>query len=143
MRFVVPTPLMAAMAICCIGCGDGLSSLQGTVTIDGSPAPAGLSLQFTPTETGGSPSYASTDEHGHYEAAFTFTRKGIEPGRHLVRLIPGGGETTMPKLGPDGKPEPAPPSPFSKLPGKYFEKIQDIQVNNGGNTVDIHLKTAG
>lgn len=131
----------AAMTACCLGCSDGLAGLEGTVTIDGSPAPQGLSLQFTPVNTGGSPSYASTDEHGHYEAAFTFNRKGIEPGQHLVRLIPSGGDTGMPKLGPDGKPEPAPPSPVSKLPSGYYEKIETLEVPPGKNVIDIHLKT--
>lgn len=111
------------------------------MTIDGSPAPAGLSLQFAAIDVGGSPSYASTDEHGHYEAAFTFKRKGIEPGQHLVRLIPSDFEASMPKIGPDGKPEARPPNPLAKLPREYFEKIEEIQVNEGRNVVDFHLKT--
>jgi hypothetical protein len=140
------TKLFLATMVCClpaIGCGDRLSALSGTVTIDGQPAPKGLSFEFSPTGPGSS-SYAATDANGRYEAAFTFRQKGIQPGEHRVRLIPSEVEIPMPEIGPDGKPigVPAGPSLVAKLPRKYYEQIELITVLPGRNTHDIVLSTA-
>lgn len=126
------------------GCGNGLSGLQGTVLVDGKPAPAGISLQFSPVG-GGSPSYAETDAEGRYEAAFTFREKGIEVGEHIVSLTPGGGSASgsMPVIGEDGKPvsgattgsDAASPN----FPQKYYSEITRVKVEPGSNEIDIEL----
>jgi len=129
-----------------VGCGDGLSSLNGHVTIDGQPAPAGVELEFAPVGPTGSSSYASTDASGSYEANFTFQKTGILAGEHSVRLVPGGspiGPSTMPVIGPDGKPVAemnAPERP--KFPEHYFQEIQRITIESGSNQIDIPLTTA-
>lgn len=134
---------IAALFLCLSGC-DGLASLEGTVTIDGEPAPAGVSLQFTPVTGKGSPSYASTDASGHYEAAFTFQKMGIQPGEHSVRLMPSQVETPMPRIGPDGRPVGPPPvSPLKNLPQEYYQEIQKITVEPGSNTINLDLKSEG
>lgn len=136
----------ATLLLTLTGCGNGLSGLHGTVLVDGKPAPAGISLQFSPTG-GGSPSYAETDAEGKYEAAFTFREKGIEVGEHIVSLTPGGGSTSesMPVIGSDGKPvsdgtkggSGGPPS----FPQKYYSEITKIKVAPGMNEIDIELES--
>ncbi|PQO31228.1 hypothetical protein C5Y96_12850 [Blastopirellula marina] len=123
------------------GCGgSGLPSLTGTVTIDGKPAPAGVAIQFSPTAEGGSPSYAQTDANGKYEAQFSFNKNGIQQGEHSVKLIPGSVVTSMPEIGPDGRPVgPPPKNPLGSLPKTYWEEIEVIKINAGSNTHDIAL----
>ncbi|WDI43763.1 hypothetical protein [Bremerella sp. P1] len=126
-----------------VGCSNGgLSTLTGTVTIDGKPAPQGVSLQFSPTGEGASPSFASTDASGKYEAAFTANRKGIMPGEHLVKLIPSSIDLPMPKLGLNGRPiGPPPKSPLEDLPNEYYRQIETIQIGPGSNTYDFDLES--
>ncbi len=137
--------LFASLVMASIGCGNGLSSLTGTVRVDGQPAPEGVSLEFSPTAAGGAPSYCSTDSQGRYEAAFTFREKGIQPGEHRVRLVPGGagpgGPSKMPEFGPDGKPIVVASVTPKKFPDAYFQEIQKIQVESGSNKIDIDLVT--
>lgn len=125
------------------GCGNGLSTLSGMVTIDGKPAPKGLSFEFSPTGAGSS-SYASTDQDGKYEAMFTFQKKGIQAGEHLVRITPGAVEESMPVIGPDGKPvnDSAEQPSVAMLPHQYYEQIETIMVESGHNTHDISLTTS-
>jgi hypothetical protein len=124
------------------GCSDGLSSLSGTVKLDGQPAPAGISLRFSPQAKGASPSYATTEADGHYEAKFTFQKSGIAPGKHVVQLMPSRNDAAMPKLGADGKPEPVAAAAAPKLPNKYYEEITAITVDEGSNVLDIELESA-
>lgn len=133
----------ASILVVCLtasGCGDGLASLQGMVTIDGQPAPRGLVLEFSPLGVGSS-SYATTDAEGRYEAAFTFRRKGIEPGEHLVRLLPSQVEPPMPEIDASGRPvAPEKTEPAAvKLPQKYYGEVETIVVAAGRNTHDFEL----
>jgi hypothetical protein len=126
------------------GCGNGLSSLTGVVTVNGKPAPEGIALEFAPVGPGGSSSFASTDSEGRYEASFTFKEKGIQPGEHSVRLVPGGGsiQTNMPEIGADGKPiQKANADSSAPFPQSYYQEIQRIKVDSGRNNIDIALKT--
>ena len=136
-------PIFLVITLC--GCGDGLSSLTGTVTIDGKPAPEGLSLTFQPLESG-SPSYATVDRDGAYEAQFTFKRSGIQAGKHRVHLIPSEVSRPMPVIGDDGKPIADESSDavdrFSNLPEDYYREIEIITIEPGANTKDIKLSTA-
>ena len=134
--------LLLVLATFATGCNDRLSSLRGVVTIDGQPAPKGLAFEFSPVGTGSS-SYASTDGEGRYEAAFTFRRKGIEPGEHLVRLLPSQIEMPMPKIGANGRPVEMSEqrSPVGKLPREYYERITTIVISPGSNSYDFELTT--
>lgn len=141
----VPRPWSAALAVLAVtvsGCGDRLASLTGAVTIDGQPAPKGLSLEFTPVGEG-SASYATTDAAGRFEAAFTFRKMGIEPGEHLVRLLPSQIESPLPEIGADGRPvetgqqAAGPP----RLPQRYFQEIERITVAPGRNEHDFALSS--
>ncbi|GAA4431531.1 MULTISPECIES: hypothetical protein [Bremerella] len=132
--------LFAVVLAALVGCGPGnlSSSLTGAVTIDGQPAPEGLSLQFQPTGPGASPSYARTDADGNYVAEFTATRKGILPGTHMIKLLPSEITRAMPK--PGEKPA---PTPFDKLPRNYYEQIGEVTITDGSNVFDIQLSTQG
>ena len=134
--------LLLVLATFATGCSDRLSSLRGVVTIDGQPAPKGLAFEFSPVGAGSS-SYASTDGEGRYEAAFTFRRKGIEPGEHLVRLLPSQIEMPMPKIGANGRPVEVSEqrSPVGKLPREYYERITTIVISPGSNSYDFELTT--
>ncbi|QDT16062.1 hypothetical protein [Alienimonas californiensis] len=144
---VLKTPSAAFAAVLWLtaaGCGGGQpSSLEGTVFVDGAPARAGISMSFTPVGPG-SPSYATTDGQGRYEAMFTFREAGVGTGPHRVALMPGGtGDGPMPVLGPDGQPVPGSQSVGPpKFPRSYYEEIQVIEIQPGGNEIDIQLETA-
>jgi len=64
-----------------VGCGSDsgptLVAVQGTVTSNGTPVP-GLFITFLPQE--GRPSWAISDDEGHYEAHYTTTKDGVLPG---------------------------------------------------------------
>ncbi|MGY8769327.1 MAG: hypothetical protein ACKVH8_12990 [Pirellulales bacterium] len=134
---------LSVLCLSLAGCGSDLSGLTGTITIDGNPAPKGLSIEFSPVDPKGLSSYASTDENGYYEAAFTFKTKGIQPGEYTVRLMPKTVEPSMPVIGPDGKPVAEPPkkNPIGKLPRAYYDEIQKVTVDSGSMTLDIELTT--
>jgi len=143
-RLIPALALTAALMV--PGCsGDDLATLTGTVTIDGKPAPEGLSIEFAPIDGPGSPSSARTDADGNYVAMFTFKKEGIQPGRHRVHLMPSQIERPMPQIGPDGKPLPSEADEaiarFGKLPEKYWREIEIITIEPGANTKNIDLKT--
>ncbi len=139
------TPLSITNSLCflCLlfcGCGDpdGLVSLHGVVTVDGRPAPEGISLEFSPVGKG-SPSYGTTDSEGKFEAAFTHRRKGILPGEHVVKLVPGGPAADAGRMPEPGeKPK---ESILSQFPREYYQEIIRITVKKGGQTIDIPLET--
>ena len=135
--------LLTLFMLALTGCGGGLSTLEGTVFVDGKPAPEGITFSFTPADGNGSPSYAKTDAGGHYEAAFSFQKKGIEAGKHRVHLVPGEdpGSGTMPQLGPDGKPIPSSKPKRPQFPKEYYQEIETITVENGHNVIDLQLES--
>ena len=78
--------LCLIMAGCPGGTGVDMGAVTGTVTLDGAPL-ADATVEFQPNmETGGSPSYGSTDAAGEYELMFTFDKKGAMLGSHTVRI---------------------------------------------------------
>ena len=129
------------------GCGGPSTTLTGSVTVDGRPAPAGLLLEFSPTATGTS-AYAATDAQGRYEACLTFQRKGIEPGEHRVRLMPGSGTlSAAPESGapspaaPPRSPPTSPPGSAGGFPQAYYAEIERIVIQPGRNHHDLSLST--
>lgn len=142
--------LLTTIGIACLvslGCGDGLSSLRGTVTIDGKPAREGLGLQFQPIGAG-SPSYATTDKDGNYVAQFTHRASGIQPGKHRVSLVPGGGgggeqipdniDDAMSRRKVDTAEQ---ANRRAQLPQSYYSEITVITVESGSNTINIALES--
>lgn len=71
------------------GCGasaDGpeLTSVSGTVTLDGQPLPD-ASVVFMPAD-GGRSAFAQTDSDGWYELGYTTTGMGTPPGEYIVSI---------------------------------------------------------
>ena len=121
------------------GCGGTASTLEGSVTIDGQPAPAGISVQFESTG-GGTSAYAMTDADGHYEASETFRSPGIAPGTYRVRLMPNSEATTPPSFAP-GRKEPV--RAVRTFPDQAYRELEIIEVKPGRNRHDIALPTGG
>ena len=69
-----------------VGCGGSSSeaTVQGVVTLDGAPVPAG-SISFVPS-TGGTQAYAMSDESGAYEA-YTGRKPGLRTGEYKVTVV--------------------------------------------------------
>ncbi len=71
------------------GCGQGTlpATVQGAVTVNGSPAPKGLEIIFQPKGEGVT-CYGYTDSEGKYELSLNPRRKGAQPGVNTVTVQP-------------------------------------------------------
>jgi hypothetical protein len=71
------------------GCGNGLSSVSGNVTLDGKPLRGSESVRVTvmfyPASGRGAPAAAIADENGEYAVA-TGSKEGLAPGSYVVTL---------------------------------------------------------
>ena len=127
--------VIASLMVVFVGCGDGLAHLKGKVTFDGQPVSEGIGLEFIPLDSNTNvPASGRTDASGQYEAAFTFQKKGIQPGKYTVRLEPGTGGDGTPKLDENDQPINLP-----VFPKKYFQSIEEIEVTPGSNVKDFNL----
>jgi hypothetical protein len=119
------------------GCGDapeGLSTVAGTVTLDGQPLEGAL-VEFTPQEAG-SPSVGRTDGEGNYELQFNRDHMGAAVGQHQVRI------STYNPGDPEGDPPVA--AVPEKVPAKYNVKTELTKtVEDGSNTIDFELDSKG
>ncbi len=130
MHHIKYVPLaIALVAITLPGCGGGsqLGAVNGTVTVDGQPAPAGLKIEFDPVEKGVRGSTAVTKDGGHYEAVYSLSRNGVRTGPCVVKLV-------FPEVAP--KPGKKPSLPY---PEQYYEKIKQVEISSWSNTVDLEL----
>lgn len=66
-----------------VGCGESLSVVSGTVTLDDKPL-EGAFVEFSPLS--GRPSLGRTDEDGHYQLEYSTGKSGVEAGDHTVRI---------------------------------------------------------
>jgi len=75
-----------AFSMVLTGCGgsNNEATVQGVVTLDGAPVPAG-SISFVPAG-GGTQAYAMSDESGNYEA-YTGREAGLKPGQYRVTVV--------------------------------------------------------
>ena len=112
-----------------IGCGNGSTSLgssvTGTVTVNGSPAPAGLEISFQPA-VDGAPSFGSTNSEGKYELQRTPRTKGATPGENLVTV-------TFPVN--EGEDAPA----DLKILKTFQDGTYKVTVSSGQNTIDLEI----
>jgi hypothetical protein len=126
--------LFAAAAIG--GCGDGLASVTGMVTIDGQPIAGGPDVHamvcFSPVG-GGPPGIGTIDAAGRYSIS-TGTAAGIRPGKYLVavsatKLIPSG------QVGIPGGGRPLTPSKYANAKESGFA----VDIQPGNNDLDFKL----
>src|SRR4029453_15583050 len=84
-RFIALTILLGSSALA--GCGNGLASVSGTITLDCKPVQRGpqmdASVNFVREDGRGAASVGTIDESGHYRL-MTGAQAGVEPGSYLV-----------------------------------------------------------
>jgi hypothetical protein len=124
---------------CISGCGNGLASVTGAVTLDGQPVRSSSDLygvvSFYREGGGGPPATGMINEAGRYTLA-TGAQQGIEPGAYLVavslkKILPpevAGGQT---------RPEQLTPIKYA-TPGESGFKAE---VKPGSNTFDFALES--
>lgn len=128
------TSLLGLMVVLCVGCGgpaDGMSTVSGTVTLDGQPL-ADAVVEYSPLEPGMRPAYGKTDSSGHYTVMTTRSQEGAMPGEYEVRIRTGditsedGVQVNIPEV----------------VPKNYNDETELKQtVEAGSNTHDYALET--
>jgi hypothetical protein len=132
-----------ALGICATvaftGCGNGLATVSGTVTLDGQPV-GGAGKYGTVTfsrESGGALGVGTIDQSGHYNLE-TGSRSGIEPGTYSVAV-------SIKKVDPPVNRD-AMPKATSIAPEKYASAVQSglrADVKPGRNSIDFALSSKG
>lgn len=131
--------LLSSLVVCLtVGCGGPsgpeLTSVSGTVRLDGAPLP-GADILFIPEN--GSPSSGATDENGQYYLRYSVSRDGAMLGKHRVRI------STYRAAHLDAEGNRVPGSP-EKLPPEYNrDSTLTKEVKPGRNTLDFDLKSGG
>jgi hypothetical protein len=116
----------------CRDSGPELGEVSGIVTLDGEPLPKAR-IRFEPVGPDGSPSYAKTDEDGHYELMFGVDKPGAMVGEHLVRITTARQEPAD-RLGREMITHP------ELLPSRYnTESELKREVKSGSQTIDFEL----
>jgi hypothetical protein len=120
------------------GCGSGLSSVSGQLTLDGQPLARSeqvqITIMFYPESGSGAPAAGIVDESGRYRLS-TGRQDGIAPGEYVVTLA-----------AVEVKPS-APGRPANKrviTPLRYTNpKLSDLRaaVQPGRNTLDFDLRS--
>jgi hypothetical protein len=120
------------------GCGSGLASVNGTVTLDEKPA-GGPDRYGTVTfyqESGsGTPAVGIIDESGGYRLK-TGSRDGIEPGTYLIAVAI---KKVTPPAAPGGMPQATLISPpkYASVTDSGFRN----EVKPGRNSIDLELSS--
>jgi hypothetical protein len=131
--------LLCVASIACAGCGSGLSSVSGKLTLDGQPLArtdqVEITIMFYPESGIGAPAAGIVDESGRY-SVFTGRQDGIAPGDYVVTLA---AVETKP-AGPG-----RPPSKRVITPQRYTNPRESelrAAVQPGRNTFDFELTSA-
>lgn len=127
---------LVAIAMMC-GCGGAYdATVEGVVTLDGSPVPSG-SISFVPAD-GGPSAYARSDTSGHYEV-YTGSEAGLPPGDYEVTVV--AREAPKVKQSKDG----GPPPPGKQLTPPWYASSASTPLNfsvqPGSNDVNLELTT--
>ena len=121
------------------GCGDGLATVNGTVTLDGEPIAGGPQMYgtvtFYPESGSGVPAVGLIDQAGQYYVK-TGARSGIQPGDYLICIAVK--KVTMPK-NPDAMPQPTLITP--KKYASVTESGLREEVQPGDNRFDFALES--
>lgn len=129
----------AASALLLAGCDNGLSTVTGTVTLDGQPLTGGQHMNGTVTFSreggGGAPAVGFIDESGHYSVN-TGATSGLAPGNYQVAIA-------MKKITIPADPH-AMPIPTLITPAKYKSTQSSglhAEVKPGRNKLDFALQS--
>jgi hypothetical protein len=116
--------LAVGVLLSAVGCGSGLSSAEGVVTLDGSPV-EGATVTFVPASGEGMSASGQTDSNGKFRLS-TSGKPGAKAGDYKVTVIKTkavtGGESIKDKQGTDytkfmQEKSGAPPKPGGGGPG--------------------------
>jgi hypothetical protein len=132
--------LISVAAPVATGCGNGLASVSGTVTLDGQSvggADKQGTVSFYRESGGGAPAIGIIDETGRYTLR-TGAQEGVEPGTYLVaisinRITPPASQGGM-------------PTATLITPKKYASVNESgfrYEVEPGTNSIDIALSSKG
>lgn len=117
------------------GCGDGRSSVSGSVTFDGQPLTKtesrNVTIMFIP-ESGGAPASALVDESGEFSLT-TGAQAGLPPGKYIVTLA------AIEAAG--GKKRVITPARYSSA--KETDLRADVQPGSNSFSFDLNSKAAG
>jgi hypothetical protein len=135
--------LLAVLAVATLfvtGCGNGMSSVTGAVTLDGQTitgADKNGTVTFYRESGGGAPSVGIIDQSGHYTLK-TGSSDGIEPGVYRVAI-------SVKKVAPQANRDALPvstlitPEKYSSTKDSGFRE----EVKAGSNTIDFALSSKG
>ncbi len=132
--------VLSAATLFVAGCGNGLASVSGTVTLDGqviTGADKNGTVAFYRESGGGTPAVGFLDQSGHYSLK-TGSADGIEPGVYKVAIV-------INKLTQPANRDALPVATLI-TPDKY-SKPKDSglrsEVKSGHNTFDFALSSKG
>lgn len=134
------TTLLAAVVVAsCLGCGNGLASVNGKVTLDGNPLAGGgdtrAMVYFYPEGGTGAPAVGLLDSSGEFTVS-TGTSSGVKPGAYLV---------TVSASQLVGKDIPGVPRSARRVtPAKYSDPNASglrVQVDSGSNECEFALES--
>jgi hypothetical protein len=132
--------LLASGILLLAGCGgsDGpeLIDVSGVVTMDGSPL-ANASVGFLPLGEGvggTSPSYALTDEDGHYVLQYSLSRDGALPGKYKVQI------SSHQVADPDASP---PVEAQAEVVPIQYNRETTLEIDVPSDSYDFALKSEG
>lgn len=131
--------LGVGLLVVAVGCSDGgpgLTTVTGTITLDGKPMP-GVLVTFAPLA--GSPSYGKTDVQGKYELWYTDDKKGAMLGKHDVMLeVQKLSASEIAEMKAEG--QTVDTSPTIPIPRKYLgANALSAEVVDGQNEIDFEL----
>ncbi|MEW4455073.1 carboxypeptidase-like regulatory domain-containing protein [Bremerella sp. JC817] len=124
--------LLSFMLVGCGSSGPQLGTVDGTVTLDGSPLPHAV-VALVPVE-GGRTAEGITDDSGHFVIEFAAGSKGALLGDHEIRV------TTFREkvIGDNGRVED--PGVPEKVPAKFNRESELVRtVEAGSNHFDLEL----
>jgi len=107
--------------LCAAGCGRGgleIVPIEGTVTHNGEPV-TNLRIYFVPTD--GRPSWAISDQSGHFALSYDSDHKGAKVGTHTV-FVQDAGADVDPTAAMSGAARPKPSPALAKVTQKYGNK---------------------
>lgn len=130
---------LLGLMVLCFGCGkNGHDRFEvgGIVTLDGEVLPSGLTIRFSPQESGTPVAFGATDAQGRYVMYAEQGKIGLQPGVYTVSVERPLGDLPGPYTGP-------PEFADIKIPVDYATGSTKLTftVPTDGLTLDILMKS--